>query len=73
MSKHKTEISKTEIEVIYALAKCGLNPSKAARKMNLNRNTVLYHIGEIKNITGLNPLDFYNMVELQKKYKESAL
>lgn len=70
MYKLKSNISKMEIKIIFALAECGLNSSRAARKLNLHRNTVVYHIGEIKNITGLDPLDFYDMVELLKRFKE---
>lgn len=70
MYKLKTQISKMDIKVIFALADCGLNPSRAARKLFVHRNTVLHHIGEIKSYTGLDPLDFYDMVELLKRFKE---
>jgi DNA-binding PucR family transcriptional regulator len=68
--KLKSKISKTEIKIIFALAECGLNSSRAARKLNFHRNTVVYHIGEIKNITGLDPLDFHDMVKLLRRFKE---
>jgi sugar diacid utilization regulator len=70
MYKLKTEISKMEIRTIFALADCGLNPTMAAIKLNVHRNTVIYHIGEIKDYTGLDPLNFYDMVKLLEKYKE---
>lgn len=70
MYKLKTEISKMDIKVVFALADCGLNPSRAARKLFIHRNTVLHHIGEVKSYTGLNPLDFYDMVELLERFKE---
>jgi DNA-binding PucR family transcriptional regulator len=70
MYKLKTEISKMDIKVVFALADCGLNPSRAARKLFVHRNTVLHHIGEIKSYTGLNPLDFYDMEELLESFKE---
>ena len=70
MYKLKTEISKMDIKVVFALADCGLNPSRAARKLFVHRNTVLHHIGEIKSYTGLDPLDFYDMVELLRRFKE---
>ncbi|MEE0899388.1 MAG: helix-turn-helix domain-containing protein [Bacteroidales bacterium] len=68
MYKLKNEISKMDVEVILALAECGLSPSRAAREMNVHRNTVLYHIEEIKKFTGLDPLDFFDMVTLWKEY-----
>lgn len=70
MYKLKTQISKMDIKVVFALADCGLNPSRAARKLFVHRNTVLHHTGEIKNYTGLDPLDFYDMVELLERFKE---
>ena len=70
MYKLKNEISKMDVEVILALAECGLSPSRAARELNVHRNTVLYHIGEIRNYAGLDPLNFYDMVELLERYKE---
>ncbi len=70
MYKLKTEISKTEVKIILALAKCGLNPSRAARKLNIHRNTVIYHIGEIRDFTGLDPSDFYDMAKLLERFKE---
>ena len=70
MYKLKTEISKMDIKVVFALADCGLNPSRAARKLFVHRNTVLHHIGEIKSYTGLDPLDFYDMTKLLKRFKE---
>jgi sugar diacid utilization regulator len=42
----------------------------AAIKLNVHRNTVIYHIGEIKDYTGLDPLNFYDMVKLLERYKE---
>ena len=70
MYKLKTEISKMDIKVVFALADSGLNPSRAARKLFVHRNTVLHHIGEIKSYTGLDPLDFYDMAELLERFKE---
>ncbi|MBO5715055.1 MAG: helix-turn-helix domain-containing protein [Clostridia bacterium] len=69
MYKLKNEISKAEVEIIFTLAECGLNPSRAARKLNIHRNTVIYHIGEIEDFTGLNPLDFYDLQKLLERVK----
>ena len=70
MYKLKTKISKMDIKVVFALADSGLNPSRAARKLFVHRNTVLHHIGEVKNYTGLDPLDFYDMTKLLERFKE---
>jgi sugar diacid utilization regulator len=68
--KLKNKVSKQEIKILFALAECRLNPSMTATKLNFHRNTVVYHIGEIKNITGLDPLDFYDMTKLLERFKE---
>lgn len=70
MYKLKNKVSKQEIKILFALAECRLNPSMTAIKLNLHRNTVVYHIGEIKNITGLDPLDFYDMTKLLERFKK---
>lgn len=67
--KSKTKISNREKDVIFALAENNLNVSEVARKLFLNRNTVLYHIGEIKRISGFNPLDFYDLQKLIERVK----
>lgn len=72
MYRLKDKVSETQIGIIFALADCGLKTSRAARKLNMHRNTVIYHIEEIKKFTGLNPLNFYDMTKLLKKYKKEA-
>ena len=67
--KSKTKISNREKDVIFALAESKLNVSEAARKLFLNRNTVLYHVSEIKRISGFDPLDFYGLQELIERVK----
>lgn len=51
-------------EVIKALAECNMSVGRAARELHYNRQTVYYRIGKIKEETGLNPLAFYDLVEL---------
>lgn len=70
MYRLKDKVSETQIGIIFALADCGLKTSRAARKVNMHRNTVIYHIEEIKKFTGLDPLDFYDMVKLLKKIQK---
>ena len=70
MYKLKNKVSKQEIKILFTLAECRLNPSMTAIKLNLHRNTVVYHIGEIRKFTRLDPLDFYDMVELLRRFKE---
>ncbi len=51
-------------EIIKALAECNMSVGKAAKELHYNRQTVYYRIEKIKKVTGLNPLVFYDLVEL---------
>lgn len=53
-----------EKEIIKTLADCNMNVHKTARVMNYHRNTIIYHLLKIKNKTGLEPLNFYDLVKL---------
>ena len=55
--------------IIQAIAACNLNVSKAAKKLNYHRNSVVYHVEQIEKKTGLDPLRFYDMIELLKENK----
>lgn len=57
--------------VIKALASSGLRVSKAAEKLNFHVNTVRYHVEKIREETGKDPLDFYDMCELLKEVEET--
>lgn len=51
-------------EIVLALAEGDMKPTKAKEKTFLHRNTVLYHIKQIKEETGLDPLKFYDLCKL---------
>lgn len=51
-------------EIILALADCNIRPSDAARKLYMHRNTINYHCRQIHMLTGLNPLNFYDLNKL---------
>ena len=51
-------------EVISALAFANMNAAGAGRLLGKHRNSVTWHIEQIKNQTGLNPLDFFDLHEL---------
>lgn len=56
-----TDIEKT---ILNMLAENKLNVSEVARNMPCHRNTVVYHIDKIKQKTGKNPLNVFDLVEL---------
>ena len=51
-------------KVLLALAACSLNVSAVSRKLYMHRNTVEYQVEKIKQETGLDPLNFYQLVKL---------
>lgn len=56
-------------EVILALADTNLKISKAAEKLYRHRNSVVFHIEQVKKTTGKDPMNFYDMVELVEAAK----
>lgn len=56
--------------IIIALADNRMQVATAARKLCYHKNTVAYHVSKIKKLTGLDPLNFYDLVKLVKKAKE---
>ena len=59
-----------QAEVILALADNGLKIRKAAQQTYRNPNTIRYHIQTIREKTGLDPLDFWDMQKLVPMAKE---
>ena len=63
-------MTRLQAEIIIGLCRNGLSKSKTARALYRGRNTVLYHIQKIKESTGKDPMDFYDMIELEKKARQ---
>ena len=53
-----------EKEIIKTLADCDMNVLKTARVMHYHRSTIAYHLRSIKKKTGMDPLNFYDLVRL---------
>lgn len=64
------QLTKKHSAVILALAAKNMSISDTARQMFMHRNTIIYHIERIKKITGKDPLNFYDLVELVAWVKE---
>lgn len=60
-----------DLEVIRALADSSMNIAETARKIYSHRSTVEYHIARIQRITGLDPLNFYDLIKLLELAKEA--
>lgn len=61
-----TNIEKT---LILAYAECDMNISKTARTTHYSRNGVVYQLNKIHKKYGLNPIVFYDLVELVDRAK----
>ena len=51
-------------KIITLLAENKMNISEVARILRYDRNTVKYHIGQIKKATGKDPLNLFELAEL---------
>lgn len=61
-------LTETDIECVLELARNNMNVRAASQKMFRHRNTVLYHLERVKQITGKDPRDFFELVELVQEY-----
>lgn len=57
-------MTEIQAEIIIHLADAGMNISGAARSVYLHRSTVNYHIAMIRQRTGKDPLNFYDLCDL---------
>lgn len=53
-----------DVVLVLALADNRMNVSEAARALYMHRNGVAYRIKRIQRITGLDPLNFYDLHKL---------
>ena len=57
-------LSDNRCKIILALAENKMNVSEVSRQLYMHRNTVVYQIGRIKQLTGKDPLNFYDLYDL---------
>ena len=53
-----------DLQVVREFAENDMNVSATARVLHMGRTTALCHLEKVTEITGLNPLVFYDLVEL---------
>lgn len=63
MANEKT-LSDYRCKIILALAENKMNVSEVSRQLYMHRNTVAYQIERIKQLTGKDPLNFYDLYDL---------
>ena len=67
------ELTEIDLQIILALADNNMNESETARALFMHRNNIVYHIGKVKKITGLDPTNFYDLGELVQMAKNRRM
>lgn len=57
-------LDERDAKIILVLADSQMNVSEVARQLYMHRNTIQYHIDKIRKVTGLNPLNLYDLFKL---------
>lgn len=63
-------MSETDKQVILSLADNNMNITKTSKVLFMHRNTAVYHLGRVKKITGLDPMNFYHLHKLVEMIRE---
>ena len=66
----KNVIDDRDIQIIIALADNNMSRNKAANAVYMHRESVVYHIKKVHRLTGLNPMNFYDLHKLVPMMKE---
>lgn len=59
-----------DAEIILALADHNMNETQTAKDLYMHRNTVIYRLRKVKKLTGLDPMNFYDLCKLVEMVKE---
>jgi sugar diacid utilization regulator len=62
--KKEIKLTETEKELILSFAGCNMSVSETGKNTHYHRNSVYYHFKRIYEKTSLNPLNFFDLVEL---------
>lgn len=67
-------LNEMDFRVILTLAKNSMRATETAYELGKHRNGILYRVDKIKRITGLDPMNFYDLCKLvEMARKEAAL
>lgn len=69
--KHKP-LDGQDFRIILSLAYFNMRVTETSYALKIHRNTVTYRISKIKSITGLDPLNFYDLHKLVKMVNGGA-
>ncbi len=57
-------ITELEKRIVLNFARCNMSITKTAQKMNYARNSIAYHLRQVKKKTGRDPKKFYELAQL---------
>lgn len=57
-------LNEMDFRVILTLAKNSMRATETAYELGKHRNGILYRVDKIKRITGLDPMNFYDLIKL---------
>lgn len=66
----KDELTPVRCRIILALANNSMRVSRAAQAIEMGHSTLLYHLKLIKAITGKDPMNFYDLIDLVRIVRE---
>lgn len=69
VAHNERTILPVDIDIINCLAENAMNVSVVSRQLYMHRNTVWYHIVKIKELTGKDPLNLYDLCDLLSIHK----
>ena len=69
----KNQLDGTDYRIIRELANNGMKIPKVAPLVYLERTAIYYRCEKIKRITGLDPMDFWDLLKLYRKFEGVAV
>lgn len=57
-------MTEQQSKIIKTFADCNMNVQATANLMCYHRNTIIYHLRKVKKETGLDPMNFYDLIKL---------
>lgn len=60
------KLTEMDWHVVKTYADCNMNKAQTAKRCYIAVNGVCYHLNKIREHTGLNPNNFYDLVKLVK-------
>jgi sugar diacid utilization regulator len=66
----KDELTPVRCRIILALAGNSMRVNRAAQAIEMDHSTILYHLKWIKAITGKDPMNFYDLIDLVRMARE---